>query len=74
MAVFLIVVGATTLLTLIVLVVGILLRLARLNAAVIRMERELLPGLEELQRLAREAQRTATRVGERASAMAPPEG
>ena len=74
MAVLLIVVGAFTAITVVVLVVGLGRRLASLSSSITRMQRELLPMLEELQERSLEAQRRAAEVQERAAALTPGEG
>ena len=74
MAVLLIGVGAFTAITVILLVIGLGRRLSRLNTSMTRMQRELLPVLEDLQERSLEAQRRASAVQERAAALSPSEG
>ena len=74
MAVLLIGVGAFTAVTVILLVVGLGRRLSRLNDSMTRMQRELLPAIEDLQERSLEAQRRASQVQERAAALSPGDG
>jgi hypothetical protein len=74
MAAVLIVVGAFTAITIVILVIGLGRRLASLDASVTKLQRELLPMLEELQERSLETQRRAAKVQERAAALSPSEG
>jgi hypothetical protein len=74
MAVVLIVVGAFTAATAFILIAGFIRRLVRLDRSVTRLQRDLLPVLEEIQEHAGEAQRRAAVVQEHAAALTPGEG
>lgn len=66
MAWFLAVVGAASLIVLVVLLVAFAKRLSQLTRAMGALQKELLPALEEIQRTSQETQKLASLLEERA--------
>ena len=71
MALFLAVVGAASLIVLLALAVGFARRLSQLARAAGKLQKELLPALEEIQAISQETQSLTARLEERARALRP---
>ena len=74
MAIFLAVVGAASLIVLVVLAVGFARRLTDLARSMTALQKELTPALEEIQTISEETRRLTARLEERARALRPDDG
>lgn len=71
MALFLAVVGAASLIVLVVLAIGFARRLSELTRAMSALQTEIVPALEEIQTISDETQRLTAMLEERARALRP---